>query len=247
MRISKGLHRALPVRSLQRVLFYQLPDVPGCFFCEVTGENRLPSCGLRTCQTIRMSSPWRCLGWEDKLSASISRQWRTEVMANPELLTLAKALSVKNRLAGRLAQARSNIETYNSVLAGQRDDYGKATVDVRAEYDRYRKLQDGLIVVKAAIQRASLPIYEDILQLGELKSVIQMLSGLNTKNEGARGYSPRRPLPRWFFLVHDAGAVSTFIVHRIKLQRSRLNPQMPMLRGWPVVCVFLGRCVFDEE
>jgi hypothetical protein len=50
------------------------------------------------------------------------------------------------------------------------------------------------------------------------------------------------------FLVHDAGAVSTFIVHRIKLQRSRLNPQMPMLRGWPVVCVFfLGRCVFDEE
>jgi len=85
-------------------------------------------------------------------------------MANVENLTLAKALSVKNRLAGRLAQALSNIETYNSVLARQRDDYGKATVDVRAEYDRYRKLQDGLIVVKAAIQRANLPIYEDILQ-----------------------------------------------------------------------------------
>ena len=79
-------------------------------------------------------------------------------MANLELLTLAKALSVKNRLAGRLAQARENIETYNSVLAGQRDDYGKATVDVRVEYDRYRKLQDGLIVVKATIQRANLPI-----------------------------------------------------------------------------------------
>ena len=110
-------------------------------------------------------------------------------MANPELLTLAKALSVKNRLAGRLAQARSNIETYNSVLAGQRDDYGKATVDVRAEYNRYRKLQDGLIVVKAAIQRAKLPIYEDILQLGELKSVIQMLSGLDTKNGTEPGYN----------------------------------------------------------
>jgi len=110
-------------------------------------------------------------------------------MANPDLLTLAKALSVKNRLAGRLAQARSNIETYNSVLAGQRDDYGKATVDVRAEYNRYRKLQDGLIVVKAAIQRANLPIYEDILQLGELKSVIQMLSGLDTKNGTEPGYN----------------------------------------------------------
>ena len=111
-------------------------------------------------------------------------------MPNIEALTLAKALSVKNRLAGRLAQARSNVETYNSVLAGQRDEYGKATVDVRAEYDHYRKLQDGLIVVKAAIQRANLPVYEDILQLGELKSVIQMLSGLNTKQgtePGANG------------------------------------------------------------
>ncbi len=79
-------------------------------------------------------------------------------MAKVELLTRAKALSVKNRLAGRLAQARENIETYNSVLAGQRDNYGKATAEVRAEYDRYRKLQDGLIVVKATIQRANLPI-----------------------------------------------------------------------------------------
>ena len=53
-----------------------------------------------------------------------------------EPVSLAKALSVKNRLAGRLSQARSNIETYNSVLAGQRDDEGRATVDVRAEYER---------------------------------------------------------------------------------------------------------------
>jgi hypothetical protein len=75
------------------------------------------------------------------------------------------------------------------MLAGLRDDYGKATVDVRAEYARYRKLQDGLIVVKAAIERANVPIYEDILQLGELESVIQMLGGLNTKNGTEPGAS----------------------------------------------------------
>ena len=59
---------------------------------------------------------------------------------------------------------------------------------------RYRKLQDGLIVVKAAIQRANLPVHEDILQLGELKSVIQLLGGLNTKNgsePGANGVEYR--------------------------------------------------------
>ena len=42
-------------------------------------------------------------------------------MENLEKLTLAKALSIKNRLAGRLAQARTTIETYNCVLAGQRE------------------------------------------------------------------------------------------------------------------------------
>jgi hypothetical protein len=104
-------------------------------------------------------------------------------------MTLAKALSVKNRLAGRLAQARTNIETYNSMLAGQREVDGKLTVNVRAEYDRYRKLQDGLIVVKAVIQRANEPVYEDVLQLGELKSVIQMLGGLNTTHGTQPGYN----------------------------------------------------------
>jgi hypothetical protein len=110
-------------------------------------------------------------------------------MANLELLTLSKALSIKNRLAGRLSQARANIEAYNSVLAGQKEGLVQATVDVRAEYARFRKLQDGLIALKAAIQRANLPIYEDVLQLGELKGVIQLLNGLNTKHGIEPGYN----------------------------------------------------------
>lgn len=99
-------------------------------------------------------------------------------MANIETLTLAKALSVKNRLAGRLSQARSNVETYNCVQAGQRENEG---LDVRAELDRYKRLQEALIVVKAAIQRANGSVYEDILRLGEIKSTMKMLNDLNTK------------------------------------------------------------------
>jgi hypothetical protein len=110
-------------------------------------------------------------------------------MATTESLTLAKALSIKNRLAGRLSQARSNIEAYNSVPAGQREGDDQATINVRAEYDRYRKLQDGLIVVKTAIQRANVSIYEDILRLGEVKSTIQMLNGLNTRHGSEPGYN----------------------------------------------------------
>ena len=106
---------------------------------------------------------------------------------NTEAVSLAKALSVKNRLAGRLSQARSAIETYNSVLAGQTDD--RATVDVRAEYERLLTLQEGLVAVKAAIQRANAPVYEDVLRLGEKKALVQMLSGLNTKHGSEPGFN----------------------------------------------------------
>ena len=108
---------------------------------------------------------------------------------NTESVTLAKALSVKNRLAGRLAQARTNIETYNSVLAGQRDSQDQSTVDVRAEYERLLMLQEGLVAVKAAIQRANIAVYEDVLRLGEKKALLQMLAGLNTKHGSEPGFN----------------------------------------------------------
>ncbi len=112
---------------------------------------------------------------------------RHPTMASTESLTLAKALAVKNRLAGRLSQTRTNIEAYNSVLAGQRSAAG--TVDVRAEFDRFRALQEALIAVKSAIQRANVPIADAILRLGELKSLVQMLNGLNTKHGTEPGYN----------------------------------------------------------
>ena len=106
-----------------------------------------------------------------------------------ESLTLAKALSVKNRLAGRLSQTRSSIETYNSVPVGQRIENDPSNVNVRGEFDRYRALQEALIVVKSAIQRANIAIYEDVLRLGELKSTSQMLNGLNTRHGVEPGYN----------------------------------------------------------
>lgn len=105
-----------------------------------------------------------------------------------EALTLSKALSVKNRLAGRLSQARSNIELYNSVLAGQAEETA-AAIDVRAEYERYRALQEGLVAVKAGLQRANAAVYDVILRLGEKKAEVQMLAGLNTKHGAEPGYN----------------------------------------------------------
>ncbi|WP_165219039.1 hypothetical protein [Aquisphaera insulae] len=103
-------------------------------------------------------------------------------MAEQESVTLAKAISIKNRLAERLSRAQTIIEDYNSVPVGQYDPQGRESVNIRGEYNQYRKLQDALIVIKAVIRRGNEPIYEDVLQLGELKSLIKMLSSLETRN-----------------------------------------------------------------
>jgi hypothetical protein len=110
------------------------------------------------------------------------------MLPNIEGVTLAKALSIKNRLAGRLAQARSNVETYNCVLVDQKGQAAPGGVDVRAEYDRFLAIQEGLIAVKAAIQKANVPIYEDVLRLAEKKALLQMLNGLNTKQGTEPGF-----------------------------------------------------------
>jgi hypothetical protein len=79
------------------------------------------------------------------------------------------------------------IDDINSVLSGQRDNDGRATVDVRAELERLLMLQEGLVAVKASIQRANAAIYEDVLRLWEKKALVQMLDGLNTKHGSEPG------------------------------------------------------------
>jgi hypothetical protein len=106
-----------------------------------------------------------------------------------ESLTLARVLAVKNRLAGRLAQAQANIGAYNSMLAGQRDAAGGASVDVRKELERLLALQAGMVAVKAAIHRANTPVYEDVLRLAEKKALLQMLAGLNTRHGVEPGFN----------------------------------------------------------
>ncbi len=107
------------------------------------------------------------------------------ITINTERITLAKALAVKNRLAGRLTQTQSTIETGNSVLVGQRD----ASVDIRGEFARFEAIQAGIVAVKAAIQRGNLPIFERIFELAEIKTRLKLLTDLNTKHGAEPGYN----------------------------------------------------------
>src|SRR5581483_1373655 len=101
-----------------------------------------------------------------------------------KMLSLSKALKVKNRLAGRLAKLNATVTVYNCTVEGRKNE-----VDV-AELDKQRSaLSNALVDLKTAIFEANKGIYRNIVLIGEKKSEVDFLSGLNTKHgEEPHGY-----------------------------------------------------------
>ena len=92
-------------------------------------------------------------------------------------ITLAKALKVKNRLAGRLAKAQADIQAFNSVPAGQADQ-----VNVPALMQTRAELVGALVALKTAINDANREAQRDIYDLAEKKAAAQFLAGVNTRH-----------------------------------------------------------------
>lgn len=91
-------------------------------------------------------------------------------------VTLAKALKLKNRLAGRVSKLTQDIQTYNSIQDGAESINVKDRLTERAETVRL------LTELKYAIFRANEPVQKAIFELAELKAEVALLTGLNTKH-----------------------------------------------------------------
>ena len=92
-------------------------------------------------------------------------------------ITLAKALKVKNRLAGRLAKVQADIQAFNSVPVGQADQ-----VNVPALMKTREELVGALVGLKTAINDANREAQRDIYDLAEKKATAQFLGGVNTRH-----------------------------------------------------------------
>jgi hypothetical protein len=97
-------------------------------------------------------------------------------MPDVEMITLAKALKVKNRLAGLVARLDSEIRSYNSVQETAEQH------DVRELYRRRKAMVRHLVDLKAAVTLANAPVQPLIYELAELKALIALLNSLNTKH-----------------------------------------------------------------
>ena len=92
-------------------------------------------------------------------------------------ITLAKALKIKNRLAGRLAKVQTDIQGFNSVPEGQ-----AGQVDVPALVQTREELVGALVGLKTAINEANREAQRDIYDLAEKKATAQFLAGVNTRH-----------------------------------------------------------------
>ena len=100
-------------------------------------------------------------------------------------MKIAKALKLKNQLAGEVAQLKDLLAKQNVRSTKQKFDYDNHEVLTRLQ----TKVQE-LVKVKTAIAVANVEAYEKIFRMAELKGLATALTGLETKagvfNEGGR-------------------------------------------------------------
>ena len=91
-------------------------------------------------------------------------------------MKIAKALKLKNQLAGEAAQLKELLTKQNSRSTKQKFDY-----DNREVLTRLRGKIDELVKTKAVVAAANAEIYDKIFRLAELKGLVSTLTGLDTK------------------------------------------------------------------
>jgi hypothetical protein len=91
-------------------------------------------------------------------------------------MKIAKALKLKNQLAGEVAQLKDLLIKQNSRSTKQKFDY-----ENREVLTRLRAKLDELVKAKAAVAAANAEVYDKIFRLAELKGLVTTLSGLDTK------------------------------------------------------------------
>jgi hypothetical protein len=113
-------------------------------------------------------------------------------------ISLAKALKLKNRLAGRLNRVQEDIRQNNSVLLEQRDQ-----IDVQKMLTQQDALSEYLIELKTKIAFANNEIQERLIRMGEFKSKLTWLSSLPTR-DGIERHSYQNTELTWVATIKKA-------------------------------------------
>lgn len=107
-------------------------------------------------------------------------------------INIAKALKVKNRLAGRLRKIEAAIKQANQGQTWESDAKNMAwKVKVEPLNELREKILGGLVIVKSATQKANQGILSELILLAEMKTTLGWLGSIPASEEDA-GYRTRK-------------------------------------------------------
>jgi len=93
-------------------------------------------------------------------------------------MNLRKAIQRKKRIAGVLAESYSKMRRSNIMPEGR-----PPLISSRELLERIKEKSEEIIQLKVQIQKANLPILEDIYRLAELKSLVHEMRNINVLHE----------------------------------------------------------------
>jgi len=96
-------------------------------------------------------------------------------------MNIAKGLKKKNQLAGEVAKLQALIQGENVQV-----NQNKSRFSVPELYDQYKKTQDELVSLKAAVAVANKGVWEKVFRIVELKGRIAFLRQLRTQEGSFR-------------------------------------------------------------
>lgn len=105
-----------------------------------------------------------------------------------ETINLSRALRLKKKLIEKVRKAEQEIQSNNSFLIGNTPEY-----DVQVLYETRQKLIKQLVSLKIALQQATMPIMQNILELAETKAEIVFWQRVDTTFGIQRDYGDHTP------------------------------------------------------
>lgn len=96
---------------------------------------------------------------------------------NMEYITLAKALTIKNRMTRKMKSLLTEVGACNLYVSGKTPE-----IPVKEFYQEACKISDELVKIKTKIEEANLPVRAKIFTLGELKSRLAFLKTLDVNS-----------------------------------------------------------------
>lgn len=94
------------------------------------------------------------------------------------MISLSKALKIKNRLVGELQKLQTTAIQMNSMPLENR---GKSSVSLSEVWENIQKVSNKIVELKSKIAVATAPIAPLLVDLAETKSTISFLNGLPIK------------------------------------------------------------------